>query len=49
MTVEYLRDRAEHSSLEKFQSVLAKVPEVEPEDYDRLWLVGRHEGGITGT
>ena len=36
MTVEYLRDRAKRGSLEKFEAVLAKVPDVEPEPHDRL-------------
>jgi len=33
---DYLRKRAERGSWEKFQQVLAKVPDVEPEDYDKL-------------
>jgi hypothetical protein len=36
MTVEYLRERAKRGSLEKFEAVLAKVPDVEPEPRDRL-------------
>jgi len=36
MTVEYLRERARRGSLEKFEAVLAKVPDVEPEPHDRL-------------
>jgi predicted DNA-binding ribbon-helix-helix protein len=35
-TVEYLRERAERGSREKFERVLAKVPDVEPEEYDKL-------------
>jgi predicted transcriptional regulator len=35
-TVEYLRERAARGSREKFEAVLAKVPDVEPEEYDRL-------------
>ena len=31
-----LEARAKRGSWEKFQQVLAKVPDVEPEDYDRL-------------
>lgn len=31
-----LEARAMRGSWEKFQQVLAKVPDVEPEDYDRL-------------
>jgi hypothetical protein len=36
MTVEYLQERAKRGSREKFEAVLAKVPDVEPEEYDRL-------------
>lgn len=36
MTVEYLEERAARGSREKFEAVLAKVPDVEPEDYDKL-------------
>ena len=36
ITKGYLRKRAERGSWEKFQQVLAKVPDVEPEDYDKL-------------
>jgi len=36
MTKEYLEERAKRGSWEKFQKVLAKVPEVEPEEHDRL-------------
>ncbi len=32
----YLEKRAKRGSWEKFQKVLAKAPEVEPEDDDRL-------------
>ena len=35
-TVEYLRERAARGSREKFEAVLAKVPDIEPEEYDRL-------------
>ena len=33
---ERLRERAARGSHEKFLAVLDKVPDVEPEDYDRL-------------
>jgi len=33
---ERLRQRANRSDREKFLSVLDKVPDVEPEDYDRV-------------
>jgi hypothetical protein len=36
MTVEYLQERAKRGSQEKFEAVLAKVPDIEPEEYDRL-------------
>lgn len=35
MTKDYLRERAERGSWEKFQRVLEKVPDVEPEEHDR--------------
>jgi hypothetical protein len=36
MTVEYLQERAKRGSQEKFEAVLTKVPDVEPEEFDRL-------------
>jgi len=36
MTKDYLADKAKRGSWEKFQQVLTKVPDVEPEDYDLL-------------
>lgn len=36
MTVEYLEERARRGSREKFAAVMAKVPDVEPEDDDKL-------------
>ncbi len=35
-TLDYLRERAKRSSRTAFDAVLAKVPDVEPPDYDRL-------------
>ena len=35
-TVEYLKQRAVRGSRQKFQQALSKVPDVEPEDRDRL-------------
>ena len=32
----YIRERAARGSREKFERVLAKVPDIEPEEYDRL-------------
>ena len=36
LAVDYLERRAKRASRDKFEAVLAKVPDVEPEDYDRL-------------
>ena len=35
-TVAYLEKRAEQGDPEKFERVLSKVPDVEPEDHDKL-------------
>jgi hypothetical protein len=35
-TLDYLRQRAKRGSRSAFEAVLAKVPDVEPPDYDRL-------------
>jgi len=36
LTVEHLKERAAKGSLEIFREILQKVPDVEPEEYDRL-------------
>lgn len=36
LTEEYLNKRAGRASRKKFQAVLDKVPDVEPENYDKL-------------
>ncbi|WP_353929181.1 hypothetical protein WJM97_12700 [Okeanomitos corallinicola TIOX110] len=36
MTKDYIEEKAKRGSWDKFQQVLAKVPNVEPEDYDKL-------------
>ena len=36
MTVEYIEKRAKNANLKKFQQVLNKVPDAEPEDFDRI-------------
>jgi predicted transcriptional regulator len=36
MTQTYLEERAKRGSREKYDAVLAQVPDVEPEEYDRL-------------
>ncbi len=35
-TVDYLEERAKKGSCQKFQAVLAKIPDVEPDDFDRV-------------
>lgn len=34
--VEYLKEHAKRGSRQKFEAVLANVPDVEPEEYDKL-------------
>ncbi len=36
LTVDYLKERAEKGSLQEFEKIMADVPDVEPEEYDRL-------------
>jgi len=36
MTKDYLEEKAQRGSWEKFKLILNKVPDVEPEDYDKL-------------
>jgi len=36
MTKDYIEEKAQRGSWDKFQQVLNKVPDVEPEDYDKL-------------
>jgi uncharacterized protein (DUF1778 family) len=36
LTEEYIEERAKRASSKKFQKVLKKIPDVEPEDYDRI-------------
>jgi len=36
MTEDYLADRAKRGDRAKFEAALAKVADVEPDDYDRL-------------
>lgn len=36
MTADYLEQRAKRGSWEKLEAVLANVPDVEPEEHDRL-------------
>ena len=46
MTVDYLKERARRGSLQKFKAILANVPDVEPEERDRLQIslaIGRND------
>lgn len=36
MTEDYLEARAQRGDRAKFEAIMAKVPKVEPEDYDKL-------------
>jgi len=36
LTVDYLRQRADRSSQEAFERALSEIPDVEPEEYDKL-------------
>ena len=36
IVIEYLEERAKRGSREKFEAALASLPDVEPEDYDKL-------------
>jgi hypothetical protein len=36
MTENYLKDRAKRGDQQKYDAILAKVPDVEPEEYDRI-------------
>jgi hypothetical protein len=36
MTENYLKDRAERGDRAKYEAILAKVPDVELEEYDRI-------------
>jgi predicted transcriptional regulator len=41
LTEEYLQGRAKRASRRKFEAVLAKVPDVEPDAYDRVTTPSR--------
>jgi predicted transcriptional regulator len=36
LTVDYLKKRAERGSREDFEDIMSKVPDIPPEDYDKL-------------
>ncbi len=35
-TIDYLESRASRANLNDFEKILAKIPDVEPEDYDKI-------------
>jgi len=36
MTEDYLEQRAQHGSRAKFEEIMSRVPDVDPEEYDRF-------------
>jgi predicted transcriptional regulator len=36
LTIDYLKERAEKASKQNFENIMNQVPDVEPEDYDKL-------------
>lgn len=36
LTVDYLKERAENASEQKFKNIMDQVPDLEPEEYDKL-------------
>jgi predicted transcriptional regulator len=36
LTVDYLRERGERGSRKAFEEIMSEVPDVEPEEYDKL-------------
>lgn len=36
LTIDYLKERAEMASKQKFENIMDQVPDVEPEEYDKL-------------
>lgn len=36
LTVDYLKERAERGNRKAFEKILSEVPDVEPEEYDKL-------------
>ena len=36
LTVDYLKERAEKASKQNFRQIMDQVPDVEPEEYDKL-------------
>jgi len=38
-TSRYLEERAKRGNVDKFREVLSKIPDIEPEPFDKLWLI----------
>jgi predicted transcriptional regulator len=36
LTVDYLKERAKRGNRKAFEDIMSEVPDVEPEDYDKL-------------
>lgn len=36
LTIDYLKERAERGSKKEFKEIMSEVPDVEPEEYDKL-------------
>ncbi|MEX0724180.1 MAG: YlcI/YnfO family protein [Gracilimonas sp.] len=36
LTIDYLKERAKKASKQKFKNIMEQVPDVEPEEYDKL-------------
>ena len=36
LTIDYLKEREENDSKQKFENIMDQVPDVEPEEYDKL-------------
>lgn len=36
LTVDYLKERAERGNRKAFEQIMSEVPDVEPEEYDKL-------------
>jgi len=36
LTVDYLKERAEKASRKKFENIMDQVPDVDPEEFDKL-------------
>lgn len=36
LTVDYLKERAERGNRKMFEEIMSEVPDVEPEEYDKL-------------